>query len=147
MNLLLAIDNSLAPWLPELARIVVWGALSGAFSMAIYAWVSPQPKLAAVRADQKAIRAQLMRYDGPWPGLRQLIQTDLALSMRQIVLMLLPFLLSVSPVLWIIYTLHAIFGDTQYSHFGPEWMRGFEFWYILALIVVSLIIKYKYRLL
>lgn len=34
----------------------------------------------------------------------------------------------------------------HYSKFGPDWMRGFEFWYIVSLLVVSLFIKIRFKI-
>jgi hypothetical protein len=146
MDPVILIDHALAGFIPALPRIILWGACSGAFSMAVYAWISPQEKLALIKPEQKKVRAQLMGYDGEFSGLKTLIKSDLGMSLQQIKLLLIPFVVSVAPVLWIIYALYNVFGDTLYTDFGPEWMQGFEFWYVLALVVVSLIIKFKFKI-
>jgi hypothetical protein len=146
MDPVILIDNALAGFVPAFWRIILWGAFSGAFSMGIYAWISPQQKLAVIKGEQKSIRSQLMRYDGEFDGLKKLIAGDLGKSLSQIKLLLIPFVVSVAPVMWIIYTLYDVFGNALYTSFGPEWMQGFEFWYVLTLVIVSLIIKFKFKI-
>lgn len=139
------LDDLLSPWAPELLRIVIWGCLSAAFSMGLYAKLSPQKKLLLLKEEQKASRKQLMSYDGEWDGLSTLIKRDLSLSLKQMGLIFLPFVLSVAPVVVLMTYLLDIYTST-YTSFGPEWMRGFEFWYILSLLVVSLYLKFKFHI-
>ena len=114
--------------------------------MALYARISPQGKLTQMKAVQKETRRQLMRYDGNWDGLRALIVKDLSLGFKQIGIVLLPFLISVAPMIWLMLELIVLYEGQTYSSFGPDWMRGFEFWYIIVVIIVSLIIKIKFKI-
>lgn len=43
-------------------------------------------------------------------------------------------------------SVHIALPSKHYTGFGPDWMRGFEFWYILSLLVVSLFIKIRFRI-
>lgn len=147
MNEWLALaDAYLAGWFPPLWRIVAWACFSAAVSMSIYAAFSPQKKLLALKAAQKDVRARLMRYEGDWPGLKRLIAGDLRISLRRLGLALLPFAAAMAPVLGLMLGLYPLFDGQAYTAFGPEWMRGFEFWYILTLMIVSFAIKLVFRI-
>ena len=43
-------------------------------------------------------------------------------------------------------TVHIGLPPRYYTYFGADWMRGFEFWYILSLLIVSLIIKVRFKI-
>jgi uncharacterized membrane protein (DUF106 family) len=43
-------------------------------------------------------------------------------------------------------SVHISLPSKHYTHFGPDWMRGFEFWYIMTLLVVSLFIKIRFKI-
>lgn len=144
MNFLASIDNA-AAMLPPLWRIIAWGTVSGLLSMGIYYWLSPQQKIRSVKQTQKESRRTLKTYDGEWNGLKALIADDLALSLRQIRLVLMPFACSVIPLAAAILGLEANYPD-PITGFGPEWMRGFEFWYILTVLTVSLALKIIFKI-
>lgn len=233
-------------FMPPLLRIAVWATLTAVFSMFLYKIISPQKKLAGIKEQQKAARAQLMAYDGEFEGLLGLIMKDLGLAMKIIGVALGPVLLSIVPVLAIMFCLYVIYGyrlpepgaptliqiqpeeaqpvwsgqpqleptelgwilhwpkadapvtitDTHgqlvvslpppaaipeiskpswltalfpnpageitessaidavlmdmptphYTAFGPDWMRGFAFWYFSILLAISLFIKFRFRI-
>src|SRR5687768_17866035 len=48
----------------SLPRVIAWGCLMGALVMALYRLISPQRKLAAIKADAAAARRQIAGFDG-----------------------------------------------------------------------------------
>lgn len=97
--LLAAVDALLPQAVPDALRVLVWGALAGVAGMVLYRWVSPQQRLAAVRAELTVAQRALMDYDGDFAGLRPRLQRQFALALRQLVLTLGPSLLAGLPVI------------------------------------------------
>lgn len=122
--------------IPPLLQVTLWGIMSGIASMALYAKLSPQVALTALKDEQKKSRAALKAYDGDMAGLMTLIHHDLRLSWRQMRLVFLPFIFSIAPVVALMTWLYSPYAEVQY----------FESTYIAALLVSSLIIKLKYRI-
>lgn len=96
---LASVDAALAGVLPDVARIVLWGALAGVISMAIYRRTSPQQRLIAVRGELAVAQRALAGYDGPLPGLWPLMRRQFRLALRQMGLSLGPSLLSGLPII------------------------------------------------
>lgn len=97
--LLGAIDALLPRAVPDALRVLAWGTLAGVAGMALYRMVSPQQRLAAVRADLALAQRALMDYDGDFAGLRPRLQRQFALALRQLLLTLGPSLLAGLPVI------------------------------------------------
>lgn len=93
------VDVLLARALPDALRVLVWGALAGVAGMALYRWVSPQQRLAAVRAELAVAQRALMDFDGDFAGLWPRLQRQFALALRQLLLTLGPSLLAGLPVI------------------------------------------------
>ncbi len=140
-----AIDVLLAQWLPPLVRALCWGAASGALSMAMYARISPQKKLLALKSAQQTTRQAMLAHDGDMKELLTLIRKDMATALRPIALAVPAFLLSALPVALLMYFLLPLYPGAL-TGFGPEWTQGFEFWYIATMIVSSLAVKTLFKI-
>lgn len=46
----------------------------------------------------------------------------------------------------LINEIHMDLPARHYIHVGPDWMRGFTFWYLAMLLVASLLIKIRFRI-
>lgn len=136
----------MAAFASPLIRALLWGTLTGIFSMIVYVLVAPQDKLKAIKAEQKANKALLKAYDGEFDGMMALIKKDLGYNLRMVVLSLLPFVLSVAPAFGIMFWLEEIYTGVELPGVGPEWSATFEFWYIVAAIVSSLGIKFAFKI-
>ena len=145
MNELTAIDAMLAAWLAPLPRIILWGIITAIFSMGCYGLLNPKEKIAIIRQQQKNSRGALLRYDGNWDGMWKLICRDLSLAFKQLGFALIPFIVSVAPVVVLMDALSEIYGDAAYSHFGPTWSQDFEFWYVASALIASLFIKIVFK--
>jgi hypothetical protein len=130
---------------PDWLMVLSWALLSGAVSMTLYAKLSPQVALQALKAEQKASRQALLRHEGSVPELYRMIGKDLILSLKQLAKIFIPVAISILPVIYIISCLFETYQGEIVS-FGPEWFRGVEAIYLLALLTVSLIIKIKFRI-
>lgn len=97
--LLGGIDALLPRAIPDALRVLAWGALAGVAGMALYRWVSPQQRLAAVRAELAVAQRALMDYDGDLSGLWPRLRRQFALALRQLLLTLGPSLLAGLPVI------------------------------------------------
>lgn len=245
LELVTAIDGWMAAF-PPLLRIFVWATFTAVFSMFLYRAISPQANLTDLKKRQQLVRRSLLDYEGEFSGMMELIAQDLGLSCRQIGVIFGPVILSVVPVLAIMFCLFTLYGyrlpepgssvlvridpdsaavhwegkgsytqtadgwhigwpldltpltlkdsegtvvvtlpiktaipeiskaswltmlfpnpageitekskvdavyldipDRQYTDFGPDWTRGFAFWYFAVLLVVSLFIKVRFRI-
>ncbi len=231
LDIVIRIDEWLQGMLTPLACIMLWGAFSAIFSMFVYRSCSPQAKLQLLKTEHRQVRSCLMQHDGDFNTLQKLIIRDLGLSLKQIVMILPAFIVSVLPVLALMFCLFVQYGyalpstgeritlrfqpqsttheiiwpdagsptnisddegnklltlpltaaipeitkeywlttlfpnpignlpeqtavesvhigipEKAYTSFGPGWSRGFEFWYIVSLLVVSLFIKCRFRI-
>ncbi len=218
-------------FLPPFVCILLWGVFSATFSMFLYKVISPQKRLQTLKQSQKEARAALIKHDGDFAELQHLITKDIGLSLKQIGLIFPAFLLTVLPVVALMFCLIVRYGYTlpntgdqinitfypeettqsitwpdassslvindqqgtplfslplpvaipeitrndwlttlfpnplgvlpersavdrvhidlpvrEYSTLGASWMRGFEFWYIVSLLVMSLFIKMRFRI-
>lgn len=140
------IDAQLAAFLSPLWRAVAWGLFTGTFSMVIYVLCAPQTKLKQLKAAQKENKKLLKGFDGEFDALKVLIKNDLRYSLHQVAISIVPFLLSVAPAFAIMYGLEAAYIGLALPTLGAEWTGNFEFWYIFAVIVSSLGIKFFFKI-
>jgi|GEM_PF-2435812 len=146
MNPLSAIDLWLQAALSPLYSALLWGTLGGIVSMAIYARCSPQTRLDGMKHQQRQLRKTLRGYDGEMDGLYTLIRQDLGLSLHQIRLIFLPFVISCLPVFAMLFGLYDGYEGKELLHFGPDWAHGFEFAFIVAVVISSLIVKLHFKI-
>lgn len=144
--IMLPMDAALAAFLSPLLRALFWGLVTGAVSMAVYAFIAPQERLRQIKAEQKANKAVLKAYDGDFDGLKTLIFKDLGCSMKQVGLSIVPFIISMIPAFGIMFGLETAYMDVALPQVGAEWTGCFEFWYILSAIVSSLVIKVAFKI-
>ena len=104
------IERSLAKALPTPLRLTFWALLSAWMTMWVYRAASNQVRLAAVRKQSRALRAQISGYDGEFNGLLPLIGRNLALAGRQLRLALGPALLAGLPVLFVMVWISVAYG-------------------------------------
>ncbi len=136
LEILTQLDALMAGWLPPVVRIALWAAVSSIVSMGLYACLSPQEKLVAIKTEHKQVRRSLFAYDGEFAGMWKLISRDLTLACRQLGLILVPFLVAVTPVVALIFYLPDVYGSS--------WTQTLELWFIAVLLVVSLVIKIRW---
>ena len=110
-----AADRLLATFLGPLPRLIVWGCLMGALVMALYRLISPQRKLAAIKADAAAARRQMARFDGEFDQLTPLIRRSLRLSLQQITWIMLPAIVASLPLIACLMWLYSAYSFTAPS--------------------------------
>lgn len=141
------LDHLLQQWMPPVASVAVWAIASSVVSMYLYALLAPQQRLSELKERQKTSRRALMKFDGELDEARALIAENLSVSFRLIGLCLAPVLVATLPIIWIIYGLYGCYSESiTIIPFGPAWMRGFDMYYLLVLIVVSVFIKIRFRI-
>jgi hypothetical protein len=94
-----AIDSWLALLLPDLVRVLLWGALSGAAAMLLYAWVSDQKTLAALKQRARAMRRSLLDPALDRESYMRLTRENLSVSFRLLGKSFGPAIVSSVPVL------------------------------------------------
>jgi hypothetical protein len=107
-------DASLAEILSSSGRLVLWGALSGVVAMLLYAWISPQERIARAKRELAEARRALDEFDGEFADSAPLLRTMLARAFRPVLLALVPALVSGLPVILV-----AIWMSTSYGHAYP----------------------------
>ncbi len=145
MEALVYLDGLLAA-LPPSVRALLWGTLTAMVSMGIYAKIAPQDKLRELKAAHKEHKKKMKGYDGDFEGLSVLIKQDLGFSLKLIAASVVPFVASMAPVILLMVGLEDIYANTTFPTMGAEWTGCFEFWFLLAAIVVSLAIKVIFKI-
>jgi hypothetical protein len=93
------IDGVLAGALPSWLRLVAWGVAGGAVSMWLYRLLSPQRKIAEIKAAALDARKAMIRHDGDFADVGALARRSLGLSLHHLLLTLVPVLAASLPVL------------------------------------------------
>ncbi len=135
------LDGWLFGGMPRWLGATLWGAVSGALGIVIYALLSNQDKLRAIGQRVVETRMALVRYDGPAEGLAPLVKASLGSAMAQLRMVLLPTLVGSLPILAILIGVeHAYpFGDAS-------WWAAWPLPYFLAMLVVALGIKIGFKI-
>jgi hypothetical protein len=105
-----ATDRVLAALLGPLPRLIAWGGLMAVLLMVLYRLISPQRKLAAIKADAAAARRQIAGFDGEFEQLTPLIRRSLRLSLQQIMWILLPAILASLPLITCLMWLYSAYS-------------------------------------
>jgi len=106
-----AVDRLMASAVPTLARICLWGALAGVLSVAIYAWLSPQDKIAGYKEQLKKYRRELMGNEElDFSEYMAISRKNLKTSMLFLCSAIGPALVSAVPVILILLWVHTALG-------------------------------------
>lgn len=146
MEFLALIDQFFAGLLAPAGRALLWGALTGGLGMGIYALIAPQEKIRAIKAQQKENKAKLKAYDGDFEGMSALLKKDVMFSLKLVAVSVVPFVVSMAPIVLLMVGLEAMYADTPFPTLGAAWTGNFEFWFLLAAIVVSLFLKFFFKI-
>lgn len=139
-------DGMLAAAVPSALRIGLWGALGGALSMAVYWLMSPQRRIAHVAEDERRLRRAMWSDDGGSATGLAPAWTLVRLALTRLGLVLLPVLVAALPVLMLISWLAGAYDGGRYLARGPDWIAGWEGPFFGALIAVSVLIKFAFRI-
>jgi hypothetical protein len=103
------VDGWLAVLLPAWLRLVVWGGVSAAAAMALYALMSNQGRLKALKRESAELRAAVRQTEDAGEAARLAIR-NLKLSLRLLGVVVGPALLSGIPVLFVIAWVSATYA-------------------------------------
>lgn len=109
--LLDGIDGALAGALPPVIRICLWGILSGALTMGIYALLSPQKLIRRKKDAIRVLQRRAMSEEAEFKDVLAVSRKNLTESLSLLALVLLPALISALPVVASFYWL-----DARYSY-------------------------------
>lgn len=104
------LDQALAAVLPAAGRLVLWGLVAAALSMALYAALSPQQRLRRVRDEAVEARRALDRHEGSFDEARPLMAAMFSTSLKQLGLVLAPAVLASLPLLFMLTWLYGAFS-------------------------------------
>jgi hypothetical protein len=96
------VDGLMSPWLPATVRLVLWAAVAGIASMALYRVTSNQAKLAAIKAEMASLRQEIAAFDGPFSEMWGLTGRNLRLALRQVWVTFVPAIIASLPVLFLL---------------------------------------------
>jgi len=102
-------------FLPAVIRLALWSVVAGAVSMALYAVLSPQKKISAVKEAVRSSQARLAESDESFSELMEVARQTLGLSFRHLGLVLGPALLSSLPLICIM-----AWASTRFGYEFPE---------------------------
>lgn len=109
------LDAALSGFLPPLARIIVWGVVGGLASMALYALLAPQGRIAEGKREAAEARRALDSHDGALADAGPLIGRMLRLSLEQVRLTTMPAVIASLPLLTLLAWM-----STAYGHRFPD---------------------------
>ncbi|MFO7914928.1 MAG: hypothetical protein R6U43_04460 [Candidatus Krumholzibacteriales bacterium] len=120
-----AIDGLLAALLPPLVRICLWGVVAGALSVAVYALISPQDKIAGYKEQLRKYRRELMgNQDLEFKEYMAVSRKNLKTSMLFFSSAIGPALVSAVPVIVLLLYLHTSLGYTAPETLSAEAPAG-----------------------
>jgi hypothetical protein len=113
LNPPLALLDGVMGGLAPAARLLIWGALAGMGSMALYAAISPQARLKRLAEDARAALRSLRSQDVQSAAYRDEMLGSLRTSLRRAGITLVPALLSSLPVLFVIGYVNANYSLSE----------------------------------
>lgn len=119
------VDGSMAGWLPDTLRLVLWAVVAGVASMALYRLASNQAKLTAIKAEMGALRQETAAYDGPLSGMWGLVGRNLRLALRQLWVTFVPALIASLPVIFLLVWVSNSFDATMPAPGAPVGVEAF----------------------
>lgn len=117
------LDGALAAALPDAGRLVLWGLLAAAVSMALYAVLSPQHRLRRAREEAVAARRALDAHEGSFEEAWPLMRRMFSMSVKQLGLVLTPAVAASLPLLFMLTWLYGAFSYTLPDHAGAVALR------------------------
>lgn len=125
-----ALAESITHLLPSSGWAGLLGLVVGAITMPIYWWTSPQSRIAALKVEIVEARRAMNAYNGT--DARQILRLAgraIALSLRQILLVLGPTLLAATPVILIMF-----------------WLPSSHIAFMIGLTISSLAMKLAFKI-
>ncbi|MBS1261703.1 MAG: hypothetical protein MAG453_01032 [Calditrichaeota bacterium] len=110
LNALSALDGLLAGAFSLPVRIILWGVVSGAATIALYRLVSKQGRIRELKRRLRELRKRMMDPDIERAEYMRLTKQNLRLALRQLYLTLLPTLVGGLPILLVIVWLSVYHG-------------------------------------
>ncbi|HEY1385223.1 MAG TPA: hypothetical protein VGF43_16490 [Dongiaceae bacterium] len=104
------VDSAVLGALPPLVRLILWAVVAAILSLAIYRWLSPQRRIADVKAAALAARRRLNAHDGDLESALPLMRQSMALALRHVGLVLPAALVASLPVLALLVWLDGAYG-------------------------------------
>ena len=118
--LLAWLDGVLGLVAPPTLRLILWGLIGGAATMALYWLLSPQRAIAAAKADAASARRSLDAYDGEFADAWPLIRRVLGQALRQLRLVLWPALVAALPAICLFVWLSTAYGYSFPARRGAD---------------------------
>lgn len=112
--LFLFVDNSIG-FLPALLRLLIWGVLGGVLSILCYGLLSPQKRISEVKVALRKAQGLLASSDDSFAELWSLITRTLSLSLKHLMLVFIPALLSSLPLIFLL-----VWASSHYGYELPK---------------------------
>ena len=101
--ILLATQN----WIGNLAYVIAAGLMTGAASMILYRWFSPQERLKTIQTKLAESQQEMAEYDGEFAGLWQLVKLNLKLASQRVAWSIGPSLIAALPIIGVFVVLDS----------------------------------------
>lgn len=108
------LDNAIV-FLPGFVRLLVWSILGGVLSMVFYAFLSPQTKIFELKIALRESQGMLATSDESFAELWGLVVKTLSLSLRHLMLVFIPAIISSLPLVCIL-----TWASSQFGYQFPE---------------------------
>ncbi|MGH8160879.1 MAG: hypothetical protein ACRESR_01770 [Gammaproteobacteria bacterium] len=105
-------------------RLVVWGVVGAIVSMGLYWLFSPQAMIADLKVRIKRSRRALDAHEGEMKDALPLMGQSLALALKQVVVILVPGVVSAVPLLFLLAWLYTGYGYRLPASYGDIPLRA-----------------------
>jgi len=102
LSLFSGIDGMVAGVIPEVVRLVLWGAIASILSMAIYFLLSSQEKIIRLKSDIAKARNDLINYEDDFKRIWHPVFRLIGLSLKQVGYSIIPTIAGALPVILLI---------------------------------------------
>ena len=141
-----ALDGGMAALLPPLMRLALWALLASVVTMELYRLLSPQARIAELKAEFAAKKQALDAFDGDFEEAWPMMRGMLGAAFKRVGIVLPGTLVAAFPLLLLLVWIDSAYAGRDILGFGPSWVRGWEFAFIAAMIVFSLLYKHVRRI-
>jgi len=141
-----ATDGLMASGLPPVARLGVWALIASMVTMELYRLLSPQVRIAELKQRFAEKKQALDSFDGEFEDAWPMMRSMLGAAFLRVAIVLPGTLVAALPLLLLLVWMYGAYQAESVLPFGPEWMRGWEFSFIAAMIAFSLLYKHVRRI-
>lgn len=140
------VDSMMALALPAVLRLAAWALFASIVTMELYRLLSPQAWIATLKKRFVEVKRALDSFDGDFEEAWPMMRSMLGAAFLRVGIVLPGTFVAALPLLLLLVWIDSAYADTSILGFGPQWMQGWEFPFIVAMIAFSFTYKHVRRI-